>query len=121
MRNLEKTNRETGSYGEQLAENHLLALGYKILEKNWRYSRSEIDLIAMDGKTLVFVEVKTRSYDFFGSPETFVSDQKELLFHEAASVYMDKIQHDWEFRFDVIGIIVKPDGNFKLEHFQDAF
>lgn len=58
------TNLETGRQGEQIAENYLVTQGYKILEKNWRYSRSEIDLIAMQNQILVFIEVKTRSYDF---------------------------------------------------------
>ena len=119
--NPKKSNRETGIQGEALAENYLTSLGYKVLEKNWRYSRSEIDLIAMDGNILVFVEVKTRSYDFFGSPETFVSDQKELLIHEAASVYMEKINHDWEIRFDIIAILLNKNGSHHLEHFKDAF
>lgn len=116
-----KTNLETGRQGEQIAENYLVALGYKILERNWRYSRSEIDLIAMQNHILVFIEVKTRSYDFFGTPETFVSDQKELLMHEAASVYMENINHDWEIRFDIIAILLNENGTHKLEHFEDAF
>ena len=115
------SNQETGKLGEQLAADYVVTLGYKILERNWRYSRSEIDLIAMDGSILVLIEVKTRSYDFFGTPETFVSDQKELLMHEAASVYMEKINHDWEFRFDIIGILLNKNGTHKLEHFMDAF
>jgi putative endonuclease len=115
------TNRETGFFGEKLAEDHLVALGYKILDRNWRYSRSEIDLIAMHEKILVFIEVKTRAYDYFGPPESFVSDQKELLMYEAASVYMDKINHDWEFRFDIVAIILNKSGNHKIEHFPDAF
>lgn len=116
-----KSTREIGNEGEQLAEDYLVNLGYKILERNWRYSRSEIDLIAMDGNILVFAEVKTRSYDYFGAPEAFISDHKELLMHEAASVYMDKINHDWEFRFDIIGILLNKNGSNSLEHFVDAF
>jgi len=119
--NPKKSNLETGKHGEQLAEEYLVSLGYKILDRNWRYSRSEIDLIAMDGNILVFIEVKTRSYDFFGTPETFVSDQKELLMHEAASVYMEKINHDWEIRFDIIAILLNKNGTHSLEHFEDAF
>lgn len=116
-----KSNQETGKLGEQIAENYLISLNYKVLEHNWRYSRSEIDLIAKDGEVLVFIEVKTRSYDFFGTPETFVSDKKELLMHEAASVYMDEINHDWEIRFDIIAILINKDESYSLEHFKDAF
>jgi putative endonuclease len=115
------TNNETGRKGEQIAEDFLVAKGYKILERNWRYSRSEIDIIAKLGNILVFIEVKTRSYDFFGTPETFVSEHKELLMHEAASVYMEQINHDWEIRFDIIAILLNKNGTHQLEHFQDAF
>ena len=96
----------TGIHGEQLAEEYLITHGHKILDRNWRFSKSEIDLISMDGQVLVFTEVKTRSYDYFGKPESFVSDHKELLMHEAASIYMEKINHHWEFRFDIIGILL---------------
>lgn len=115
------TNQEIGTYGEQLAQDYLVGLGYVLLEKNYRYSKSEIDLIFKDGEVLVFVEVKTRSYDYFGPPEAFVSEYKETLIHEGASYYMEQLKHDWEFRFDVVAILLNKNGQFQLEHFKDAF
>ena len=111
----------TGNLGEAIAETYLCSLGYEILERNWRFSKSEIDLIAKHEELLVFIEVKTRTYDYFGPPESFVSEHKELLIHEAASAYMDKINYDWEIRFDIIGILLDSNGTHKLEHFKDAF
>jgi len=116
-----KSNKEIGILGEQIAKDYLISLHYKILEQNFRYSKSEIDLIAKDGEVLVFVEVKTRSYDYFGPPESFVSEYKEVLIHEAGSYYMETINHDWEFRFDIIAIILNKDGSYQLEHHKDAF
>lgn len=116
-----QTNKDIGRQGEKIAEEYLINAGYQILERNWRYSRSEVDLIAKDGHILVFIEVKTRSYDFFGTPETFVTDQKELLLHEAASVYMDEIGHVWEFRFDIIAVMLQDSGSNAITHFKDAF
>lgn len=116
-----KSNKETGILGEQIAKDYLISIQYKILEQNFRYSKSEIDLIAKDREVLVFVEVKTRSYDYFGPPESFVSEHKELLIHEAGSYYMETINHDWEFRFDIIAILLNKDGSHQLNHFKNAF
>ncbi len=119
--NSPRSNKEIGILGEQIAKDYLISIQYKILEQNYRYSKSEIDLIAMDGDVLVFIEVKTRSYDYFGPPESFVSEYKEVLIHEAGSYYMETINHDWEFRFDIIAILLNKDGSHHLEHHKDAF
>jgi putative endonuclease len=115
------SNLQKGNQGEKIAQEFLRAKDFQIIDCNWRTGRAEIDIIAKDGQILVFVEVKTRAYDFFGSPEEFVSDHKQKLISEAASVYMEKIKHDWEIRFDVIAIILKNSKLIKLEHFQDAW
>ncbi len=112
---------ETGNIGEQLAKEYLIEKGYKILETNWRFSKAEVDIIAKDKDMLVFIEVKTRSYDYYGAPESFVTEKKEALLFDAANRYMELIQHDWEIRFDVIGIIMKDIGNYQLKHTEDAF
>ena len=74
----------TGEWGEQLAARFLEDKGLRILERNWRFSRAEIDLIAEEGEVLVFVEVKTRTSDYFGPPERFVSARKRQLLADAA-------------------------------------
>ena len=112
---------EVGKKGESLARYYLEEQGYRILEANWRYRRAEVDLIAMDGPVLVFVEVKTRASDAFGKPEEFVTTQKEKLIVDAAIAYMEAIGHDWELRFDIISILYQNDSDYKLEHFRDAF
>ena len=112
---------QIGAKGEQIAKEMLEAKGYQILEQNWRFSRAEVDLIAKDGEILVFVEVKTRSYDYFGQPEEFVTSTKEAFMAQAASAYMDKIGHDWEIRFDIIGILYRNQASFRIKHIEDAF
>ena len=114
-------NQDTGNRGEALAKAYLEKKGYQILETNWRYSRAEIDLIALDGDILVFIEVKTRRSDQFGKPEAFVNSKKESLIIAAASAYMEEKGHEGEIRFDVIGILLPSNTNFKLEHYPDAF
>lgn len=112
---------ETGRLGETIAANYLAEKGYRVLEKNWRFSRYEVDLICMDEAVLVFVEVKTRGTAFFGRPEEFVDAAKEQNMAEAAGAYMAKINHEWAVRFDVISIVLKNENDWKLEHIQDAF
>lgn len=112
---------ETGKKGEALAKSFLEKKGYKILELNWRFSRAEVDIIAMQEEVLVFVEVKTRSYDYYGTPDAFVTEKKETLLADAAAAYMEEIDHDWEIRFDIIAILLHSPNNISIEHFEDAF
>lgn len=117
-------NSDIGNKGEDFASEYLLSLGYTILERNWRYSRAEIDLIAKDEEILVFIEVKTRSSDTYGQPEEFISDYQQELIFKAAQRYMDKIGHDWEIRFDTISILVKEKFEWKdydLKHIKDVY
>ncbi len=111
----------TGQQGEAIAATFLSEKGYELLESNWRYKRAEVDIIAKDGKILVFIEVKTRSTDYFGAPEAFITDKKKRLLSDAASAYMEEIGHDWEIRFDYVSVIYQDEGNFHLRHFEDAF
>ncbi len=112
---------ELGKKGEVLAQKWLSNIGYQILETNWRFSKAEIDIIAKDENILVFIEVKTRSYESFGSPETFVDEQKEIFMLDAANVYMEKIGHDWEIRFDIVAVTLYKGRPPKIRHFKDAF
>ncbi len=110
-----------GKKGEELARSFLITQGYRILENNWRYRRAEVDIIAMDGEILVFVEVKTRTDDKFGRPEEFITLKKEQFMADAASAYMEQIGHDWEIRFDFVAILLQGDQHAEIEHFKDAF
>ena len=105
-----------------MAVKRLESENYKILARNWRYSRAEIDIIAKQEDILVFIEVKTRTSEYYGKPEDAVSSYKEGLILDAAQRYMEQIGHDWEIRFDIISIIVTASGDLKkLDHYQDAF
>ena len=102
---------------ETFDEEYLKNKNYTILFMNWRYKHSEIDIIAHDGKMVVFVEVKSRKNNQFGNPEEFVTKQKIKKMHEAAEAYI--VQFDWkgELRFDIIAI----ESNKDIMHFEDAF
>lgn len=114
------SNKQIGKKGETLARIYLESKGYIILETNWRFSRAEIDIIAKEKDIIVFIEVKTRTGNYFGQPEEFVSPAKENLIMDAAGVYTKSIGHEWEIRFDIISIMTKGDCH-ELKHFKDAF
>lgn len=112
---------ELGIDGEALAVNYLVANGYKILEQNYRYKKSEIDIIVMKDEVLIFVEVKTRRSHAWGYPESCVSNKKVHMIAQAAFHYMEVIGHEWEIRFDIIAILAPKGRPHHLDHFEDAF
>lgn len=111
---------DTGNKGELAAKNYLEEEGYTILETNWRYSRSEVDIIAKDGDEIVFVEVKTRSSDYFENPEEAVTPKKQALLAKAAEEYLHQLDEEVASRFDVIAIIWQNEEP-AIHHITDAF
>jgi putative endonuclease len=111
---------ETGKNGEDIASTFLEAQNILILERNWRYKRAEIDIIGMDGKILIFVEVKTRTDDILNRPENAVDTKKRTLLIKSAIAYMHHIKHDWAIRFDIISVILRKEKP-QIDHFKDAF
>ena len=111
----------TGSWGETQATTFLEGKGYEIIEKNYRHKHAEIDLIVKKNKTLIFVEVKTRSGTGFGMPEEFVNYTKAKLIMKAAENYI--YTKDWHFdiRFDIISILILSSGGINIKHIEDAF
>ncbi|MDC0177781.1 YraN family protein [Polaribacter sp.] len=111
---------ELGKKGEELAIAFLIENDYKILEKNYRYLKAEVDIIAQKGTVLAVVEVKTRSTDYFGDPQDFVNPKKIKLLLSAIDYYVIKKELEVEVRFDIIAIIHK-NKTTKIEHIEDAF
>ena len=111
---------ELGKKGEQLAVNYLINKGYKIVERNWRFQKAEIDIIATKDKILISVEVKTRSTNDFGSPQDFVTPKKIKLMVSAMNEYILNKDLDIELRFDIVAI-TKDKSSFDIQHFKDAF
>ena len=111
---------ETGILGEQLAVDYLTKNGYKILERNWRFSHFEIDIIALKKDYLVFVEVKTRSADYIIEPELTLSKKQQGFIIRTANAYIGGHDYDMEARFDIISIVIHPEGH-ELKHIDEAF
>ena len=112
---------ELGKKGEKIAAAYLAKNGYAILAQNFYFDKAELDIIAQKNKgTIVVVEVKTRTSDFFGNPQDFVSPSKIKLLVKAANEYVISNNLDVEVRFDIIAVI-KNKREEKIMHFENAF
>ncbi|OSY88811.1 hypothetical protein WH52_03855 [Tenacibaculum holothuriorum] len=111
---------DLGKQGELLAIEYLIENGYSIVEKNYRFQKAEIDIIAQKNNVLAVLEVKTRSTDYFGNPQDFVNPKKIKLLVSAIDNYVIENDLDVEIRFDIIAII-KNKNVFQIEHLKDAF
>lgn len=109
---------KTGSIGENLAAEFLEGKGFTVVARNYRWKKAEIDLIVRRENWLIFVEVKTRSSNAYGHPETFVDNYKRRLIYEAAEAYIYKTNWQGHIRFDIVS--VKPGTVPEIFHFEDA-
>jgi len=117
-------NKGTGNLGEDIAANYLTARGYRILERNFRCKGGEVDIIARDpgDKSLVFIEVKARRGLTYGVPQLAVTPFKQRQISKAALTWLSQNRlHDTNARFDVIAILLAPDGRHQVEHIVNAF
>ncbi len=106
-----------GEIGEKSAVKFLKKLKYKIIETNYTNHIGEIDIIAKDSETIVFIEVKTRSSNAFGMPSEAVNYDKQRKYFLIASYYLEKYGFiDTECRFDVIEVL-----NGEINHIKNAF
>jgi putative endonuclease len=111
-----------GRYGEDLAAEHLSAAGWQIIARNWRCSAGEVDIIALDGQVLVFVEVKTRSSVAFGSPAEAVGHVKAARLRRLAVYWLEEQRGAcayWpQLRFDVVAVVRLAPGGPEVTHLQ---
>jgi len=122
MENLKVDRVKLGQSGEEAAVRYLKKKGFRIVERGFRLLRGEIDIIAYDRDTLVFVEVKTRSGTGFGVPEEAVTPSKQEQIRKIAQLYlMKKRLGDIPCRFDVVSILDDEPGEPIIRHIPDAF
>jgi putative endonuclease len=106
-----------GRYGEDLAARHARALGWTVLDRNWRCRQGELDLVALDGRELVVVEVKTRRSDRFGHPSQAVTPVKLARLRRLAALWLAAHEvHPASIRIDVVAILVPGRGAPVVEH-----
>ncbi len=109
-----------GKKGENIAIDFLIKKGYNILEKNYRYLKSEIDVITIKEDTIVVIEVKTRSSSSFGNPQDFLKPKQIESLVKAINHYIIEKDLDNEIRFDIIAILISKSG-VHIEHLENAF
>jgi|DewCreStandDraft_1066081.scaffolds.fasta_scaffold02052_10 putative endonuclease len=116
------TRQRLGWRGERLAERYLAGHGLTILERNYRCSAGEADLIAQDGDTLVFVEVRTRRGQDYGSPEESITARKQAHLLAVAQAYLaERGLSDIAWRIDVVAVALSARGELlRVEHIENA-
>jgi putative endonuclease len=114
--------RALGRWGEDLAVRHLQAQGLEVLDRNWRCRDGELDVVAREGRCLVFVEVKARSGTGYGEPAEAVSPRKAARIHVLAARWLaeHRPQGRWDLRFDVVAVL-RTGGMPEVLHLRGAF
>lgn len=110
-----------GKFAEELAESFLVEKNYKILAKNYRYLKAEIDIIAQFENQIVVVEVKARATDAFMLPQEAINKKKIRLIVSAANEFLETNNIELETRFDVISVLPNEKGKLEITHIENAF
>jgi len=118
---LQSSTKSKGNEGEEKAVHFLKEKGFEIVERNFRFGKGEIDIIAKDANTLVFVEVKARESLEYGLPEEAITKRKILQLRKIAEAYLaEKEVNEETIRFDVIAILILGGGT-QITHYENAF
>lgn len=115
------THNDFGKQAEDWAVAFLEEKGYKILLRNYRYQKAEIDIIAEFENQIIIVEVKARETDIFANPQDAVNRKKIQLLTLATNHFLEENDIDLEVRFDIISIISDRNSAPKIQHIEDAF
>lgn len=112
---------DLGKKAEDLAAEYLIKNGHRILVRNFRYQKAEIDIISEKDNLIVVTEVKARSTDFFILPQEAVTKGKIKSIVTAANHFMEEFNRNQEVRFDIISVLPDKNKNLTIEHIPDAF
>lgn len=111
----------TGKQGEEIAAAYLAGEGYRIVDRNYRCLFGEVDIVAKDKDTIVFIEVKSRKSDLYGDPQTAVSLEKQKKLCRISLKYLEERHlYPCDARFDVVAVKMLPAGN-QIELIRNAF
>jgi putative endonuclease len=111
------TRTELGRWGEQLAADHLAAEGFEVLDRNWRCRAGELDIVARDGETIVFCEVKTRSVARYGTPAEAITRLKARRLRRLAGCWLSAhAPRAGAVRLDVLSVLAPPGRPVVVEH-----
>jgi len=115
-----KNNKEKGALGENMAVNYLKSKGYKIIDRNYRTSIGEIDIIAIKDNILAFIEVKSRTNLNYGYPYEAVNWKKQEKIIKSSYIYMKhKNLYEYQIRYDIIEVYLQKEP--KINYIENAF
>ena len=120
MENKPPSKRSLGFQGEKLACDYIATRGYALVQKNYHMRWGEIDLVARDRETLVFIEVKYRRTRSFGTPLEAITHHKQRQLIRAAQFYLFQYPHPCPIRFDVLGITNIQRTELHYDYIEDA-
>ncbi|NIR51791.1 YraN family protein [candidate division KSB1 bacterium] len=116
-----RDNKTLGDLGEAMAAQYLQEQNYKIVERNYRWARGEIDIVAQKDDTLIFVEVKTARQNAFGPPEAWVNKRKQSQLGQVAMRYLQENEiQNMDCRFDVVALSRQGE-DWQIQHIENAF
>lgn len=111
-----------GRRGERIACRHLMRRGFDVVARRFQGAYGEVDLVAFDSGTLVFIEVKTRRTRAFGDPSEFVDPQKQQRFRRAAEEFISRYDlGEYPYRFDIVAIVAPGTPCEEVAHYPNAF
>ncbi|MCH8244347.1 YraN family protein [Patescibacteria group bacterium] len=109
-----------GKEGEEIAKKYLESKGYKIIEQNYRTKRAEIDIITKHKNKLVFVEVRTKHHEQFGTPEDTINYQKRKRLQKNAAAYVHRKRYKGPYRIDAVCLVIdKNEGLRRINHYEN--
>lgn len=111
---------DIGRKGERLALEFIKDKEFKIRNINWRFKKNELDIIAEKNNSLVVIEVKTRTSEYFENPKEAVTVSKQKFIIKATEAYINEFDIDLETRFDIVAVTILGNET-KIEHIEDAF
>ena len=120
MENIKPDNLKIGKLGEEIAKRFLEEKGYKVIEQNYRTRYCEIDLIVLDKRMLVFVEVRTKTGEIFGSPEDTLNKKKIKKIIRGALWYVCRREYSQAYRIDAVCVVLGIDKSVqRIAHYQN--
>lgn len=109
-----------GKEGEEIAREYLEHKGYKIVAQNYRTKRAEIDIVAKRKNTLVFVEVRTKQHEYYGTPEETLNYVKRMRLMRNAAAYTHRIRYNGPWRIDAVCVVIDQNARLqRISHYEN--
>lgn len=108
----------TGKEGEEIGRRYLEKKGYKIIKQNYRTKRAEIDIVAKHKNILVFVEVRTKRHEYYGTPEETINYEKRVRLQRNAAAYAHRIRYNGPWRIDAVCLVLAGKEIVRIQHYE---